>query len=91
MVRLRDVTLRDGLQDEAPISTEAKVRLWELLVTAGVRDLELTSFTRPDRVPAMADAERLTEIVLAARSQPARGRTRARVWPRPSAVCHVGL
>ncbi|HUS43116.1 MAG TPA: hydroxymethylglutaryl-CoA lyase [Ilumatobacteraceae bacterium] len=56
-VSLRDVSLRDGLQDEAPISTEAKAAIFEALVAAGVRDLELTSFVRPDRVPAMADAE----------------------------------
>jgi hydroxymethylglutaryl-CoA lyase len=56
-VALRDVSLRDGLQDESPIPTEAKVAIFEALVAAGVRDLELTSFVRPDRVPAMADAE----------------------------------
>lgn len=61
-VVLRDVTLRDGLQDEAPVSTAAKLELFEALVAAGIRDLELTSFVRPDRVPAMADAE---EIVAA--------------------------
>jgi hydroxymethylglutaryl-CoA lyase len=58
-VRLRDVSLRDGLQDETPIPTEAKVAIFEALVAAGVRDLELTSFVRPDRVPAVADAEAL--------------------------------
>ncbi len=58
-VRLRDVTLRDGLQDEAPIATEDKVALFEALVAAGLDDLELTSFVRPDRVPAMADAAEL--------------------------------
>ncbi len=58
-VLLRDVSLRDGLQDEAPISTEAKVAIAESLVAAGIRDFELTSFVRPDRVPAMADAEAL--------------------------------
>jgi hydroxymethylglutaryl-CoA lyase len=56
-VVLRDVSLRDGLQDEAPISTEAKVAIFEALLAAGVRDLEVTSFVRPDRVPALADAE----------------------------------
>jgi hydroxymethylglutaryl-CoA lyase len=65
MVRLRDVTLRDGLQDERPIETEAKIALLMHLLAAGVSDLELTSFTRPDRVPAMADAERLCSMVLA--------------------------
>ncbi len=56
-VVLRDVSLRDGLQDEEPITTQAKLAIFEALVAAGVRDLELTSFVRPDRVPAMADAE----------------------------------
>jgi len=59
VVILRDVSLRDGLQDEAPIPTEAKVALFEALADAGVRDLEMTSFVRPDRVPALADAEAL--------------------------------
>ena len=64
-VGLRDVTLRDGLQDEAAISTEAKLAIFDALVHAGVADLELTSFTRADRVPAMADADRLAHLVLA--------------------------
>lgn len=58
-VVLRDVTLRDGLQDEDPVPTDAKVAVYEALVAAGVRELELTSFVRPDRVPAMADADEL--------------------------------
>lgn len=58
-VVLRDVTLRDGLQDEAPISTEAKLAVFDALVSAGLAELELTSFVRADRVPAMADAEAL--------------------------------
>lgn len=58
-VVLRDVTLRDGLQDEDPIPTTDKLAIFEALVAAGLRELELTSFVRPDRVPAMADAEAL--------------------------------
>lgn len=58
-VTLRDVSLRDGLQDEVPIATDVKVAIFEALLAAGVRDLELTSFVRPDRVPALADAEAL--------------------------------
>jgi hydroxymethylglutaryl-CoA lyase len=61
-VRLRDVTLRDGLQDESPISTEAKLSLYEALLAAGIRDLELTSFVRADRIPALADAEALVDL-----------------------------
>lgn len=56
-VLVRDVTLRDGLQDEAPIPTEAKVALFQALVDAGLVEVELTSFVRADRVPALADAE----------------------------------
>jgi hydroxymethylglutaryl-CoA lyase len=56
-VVVRDVSLRDGLQDEAPISTDAKVAIFEALLAAGVRELELTSFVRPDRVPALAYSE----------------------------------
>ena len=58
-VTVRDVTLRDGLQDERIVSTSDKLRLLEAIVDAGVRDVELTSFVRPDRVPAMADAAAL--------------------------------
>lgn len=58
-VVLRDVTLRDGLQDEEPIPTGEKLALFDALVAAGLPELELTSFVRPDRVPAMADAEAL--------------------------------
>ena len=58
-VLIRDVTLRDGLQDERPVSTSEKLAVFEALVSAGVTDLELTSFVRPDRVPALADAEQL--------------------------------
>ncbi|HEX4905443.1 MAG TPA: hydroxymethylglutaryl-CoA lyase [Acidimicrobiales bacterium] len=58
-MKLRDVTLRDGLQDEQPIATEDKLAVFDALVRAGVRDLELNSFVRPDRVPAMADAAEL--------------------------------
>jgi hydroxymethylglutaryl-CoA lyase len=56
-VLVRDVTLRDGLQDEAPVSTATKLEIYEALVAAGIREVELTSFVRPDRVPALADAE----------------------------------
>lgn len=59
MISVRDVTLRDGLQDERRIATADKLAVFDALLGAGVRDLELTSFVRPDRVPAMADAPEL--------------------------------
>lgn len=66
-VLIRDVTLRDGLQDEQPVATAQKLALYEALAVAGVRELELASFVRPDRVPAMADAE---ELVVATQGAP---------------------
>jgi len=64
-VVLRDVTLRDGLQDEDPIPTDAKLAVFDALVAAGVQELELTSFVRADRVPAMADAEAMCQATAA--------------------------
>lgn len=58
-LHVRDVTLRDGLQDERPVPLARKLAVFESLLGAGITDLELTSFVRPDRVPAMADAEEL--------------------------------
>jgi hydroxymethylglutaryl-CoA lyase len=40
--------------------------VFEALVAAGLAELELTSFVRPDRVPAMADAEALCAATAAA-------------------------
>jgi hydroxymethylglutaryl-CoA lyase len=63
-LHLRDVTLRDGLQDATPISTEEKLALFDALILAGIKDMEVTSFARPDRVPAMADADRFARDVV---------------------------
>lgn len=57
LVRLTEVGPRDGLQNEsAPVSTEAKVAFVRGLVAAGLRDIEVSSFVRPDRIPQLADA-----------------------------------
>lgn len=57
-VTLIDVGLRDGLQNEAvDVPTEGKLRLARALLDAGVREMEVTSFVRPDLVPRLADAE----------------------------------
>lgn len=56
-VRLFEVCLRDGLQNEAVIvPTADKVALALALVDAGFRDIEVTSFVRPRWVPQLADA-----------------------------------
>ncbi len=60
---VNDVTIvevggRDGLQNEdAQISTSAKVELFQRIVAAGVGRLEIASFVHPRLVPQMADAE----------------------------------
>jgi hydroxymethylglutaryl-CoA lyase len=59
-VRIYEVGPRDGLQNEAqPIATADKRRFIEALLAAGLRDIEATSFVRPDRVPQLADADEL--------------------------------
>jgi hydroxymethylglutaryl-CoA lyase len=54
-VVIREVGPRDGLQAEAPIPVEARVRLIQSLVVAGVSSMEICSFVSPKAVPAMAD------------------------------------
>ena len=57
---IRDVTLRDGLQNLAQIlSTEHKLGILDALMDAGVKDFQITSFVNPARVPQMGDAETL--------------------------------
>ncbi len=59
-VRIYEVGPRDGLQNEATIiPTAAKTRFISLLVAAGLREIEATSFVRPDRIPQLADADQL--------------------------------
>ncbi|WP_188718242.1 hydroxymethylglutaryl-CoA lyase [Agrococcus terreus] len=55
-IRIRDVTLRDGLQlTGKPLPTERKVVLVRELLALGVEELEIGSMARPDLVPAVAD------------------------------------
>ena len=56
-VSIREVGPRDGLQNEAPVPTEAKVRLLDALSGTGVRRIEAVSFVHPKAIPQMADAE----------------------------------
>jgi hydroxymethylglutaryl-CoA lyase len=56
-VSVREVGPRDGLQNEAPVPTEAKLELLDALSGTGVRRIEAVSFVHPRAVPAMADAD----------------------------------
>ncbi|KUI42217.1 hydroxymethylglutaryl-CoA lyase [Mycobacterium sp. IS-1590] len=55
-VRIRDVSLRDGLQIEDPIPLSAKLELLAAVAATGVREMEATAFVSPSKVPALADA-----------------------------------
>lgn len=56
-VSLREVGPRDGLQNEASISTEDKIALIDALSVTGVSRIEAVSFVHPAAVPQMADAD----------------------------------
>lgn len=57
-VTICEVGPRDGLQNEGlPVPAEAKVRYVEMLVDAGIRVIEATSFVSPKAVPQLADAD----------------------------------
>ena len=56
-VRVYEVGPRDGLQNESvAVPLEAKLRYIELLVAAGLREIEATSFVAPRAIPQLADA-----------------------------------
>lgn len=60
-IRLTEVGLRDGLQNQPhPVSTADKLLLAEALLAAGIRSLETASFVHPKAVPQMADAAEVT-------------------------------
>ncbi len=63
-VTLTEVGPRDGLQNEVePVPTDAKAAFVRRLAAAGLRDIEVSSFVRPDRVPQLADAEELFRML----------------------------
>lgn len=55
-ISLREVGPRDGLQNEEPVPTEAKVELIDALSGTGVGRIEAVSFVHPKAIPQMADA-----------------------------------
>ncbi|MFN7453819.1 MAG: hydroxymethylglutaryl-CoA lyase, partial [Pseudobdellovibrionaceae bacterium] len=55
-IRIVEVGLRDGLQNEKQVvPTATKVNLAQKLKSAGVKSLEIGAFVRADKVPQMAD------------------------------------
>lgn len=69
-VRIVEVGLRDGLQNEsAEVGVQLRLELLQRLVDAGVTNLEAGSFVSPKWVPAMACSEELFERALAEQRQ----------------------
>lgn len=63
-VEIIEVGPRDGLQNESrALSTADKAELVERGFAAGCIRVEVTSFVHPNAVPALADAERVMELV----------------------------
>ncbi len=59
-LKIFDVGPRDGLQNESgALRLSDKLAFVRGLVDAGVHDLELGAFVRPDRVPQMADTDKI--------------------------------
>ena len=59
-VLIREVGPREGFQILPRFfETQQKLKLIQALVDAGLSEIEVTAFVRPDRVPSMADAEAL--------------------------------
>ncbi|WP_425636024.1 hydroxymethylglutaryl-CoA lyase [Vibrio owensii] len=55
-VNIVEVGARDGLQNESPVSTQAKIRLIDLFSDTGLTHIEAGSFVSPKWVPQMADS-----------------------------------
>jgi hydroxymethylglutaryl-CoA lyase len=57
-VRIYEVGPRDGLQNESrPVATADKLRYIDLLGSAGLREIEATSFVSARAIPQLADAD----------------------------------
>ena len=68
-VRINEVGLRDGLQDQPTVvPTAGKLELCEALIAAGITEVEATSFVSPKVVPQMADAADLFAVLPASDS-----------------------
>lgn len=75
-VRVFEVGLRDGLQNEPKIlPLSDKLEFARELIACGIRDLELGAFVRSDRVPQMADSDRLFASIRAKKLNLGRVRT----------------
>ena len=64
-VKIIEVGPRDGLQNESKIlDLDQKLNFVLDLVDSGLKSIEVTSFVRADRVPQMADSEKIYQKVV---------------------------
>lgn len=56
-VEVREVGPRDGLQNEAPIAVEDRIRLIDALSGTGLRRIEAAAFVSPKAIPPMAGSD----------------------------------
>ncbi len=63
LISVREVGPRDGLQNEDPVPTSAKIELIDRLSATGVQRIEAVSFVRPDVIPQMADADEVWQRI----------------------------
>ena len=69
-IRVTDITGRDGFQNiKEWIPTELKLQILDILVTAGVKKMEATSFVSPKAIPQMADCKDIVAHMLAKHPQ----------------------
>src|SRR5260370_4945398 len=54
-ISVREVGPRDGLQNEDPVPTQAKIELIDRLSGTGVRRIEAVSLVRPEAIPQLAE------------------------------------
>ena len=63
-IRIFEVAPRDGIQNEyREIPFVERVSFVNDLIHAGVQDIELGAFVRPDRVPQMADTDEIYQAI----------------------------
>ncbi|QIR14062.1 hydroxymethylglutaryl-CoA lyase [Shewanella aestuarii] len=62
-VSIFEVGARDGLQNEQPVSTTAKMQLIAELADAGLTRIEAGSFVSPKWVPQMADSAQILQQI----------------------------
>ena len=67
-ISLREVGPRDGLQNEDPVPTAAKVELINTLARTGISRIEAVSYVRPEAIPQMADADQVWDGITRAPS-----------------------